>query len=82
MSKSFLKHLDDKVLRELIRKGALLDRLLANNKHLLGEVAIGFCLGHCDHESVEFKIFGDRKKTATKSSTLNWVEQTSECSGA
>lgn len=51
MSKSFLKHLDYKVLRELIRKGALLDRLLANNEHLVGEVAIGVCLGHCDHES-------------------------------
>ncbi|GAB0190604.1 hypothetical protein GRJ2_001525700 [Grus japonensis] len=74
-SRSFLKHLDDnflvQVLKEPMRKGALLDLLLVNREGLVGEVAIGGCLGHSDHEVVEFKIFGDRRKTATKTSTLN-----------
>ncbi|GAB0204012.1 mitochondrial enolase superfamily member 1 [Grus japonensis] len=73
-SRSFLKHLDDKflvqVLKEPMRKGALLDLLLVNREGLVGEVAIGGRLGHSDHEVVEFKIFGDRRKTAPKTSTL------------
>ncbi|GAB0207049.1 ubiquitin-associated protein 1 [Grus japonensis] len=74
-SRSFLKHLDDnflvQLLKEPTRKGALLDLLLVNREGLVGEVAIGGCLGHSDHEVVEFKIFGDRRKTATKTSTLD-----------
>ncbi|GAB0206625.1 mitochondrial enolase superfamily member 1 [Grus japonensis] len=74
-SRSFLKHLNDnflvQVLKEPMRKGALLDLLLVNREGLVGEVAIGGRLGHSDHEVVEFKIFGDRRKTATKTSTLD-----------
>ncbi|GAB0203307.1 hypothetical protein GRJ2_002796300 [Grus japonensis] len=74
-SRSFLKHLDDnflvQLLKEPTRKGALLDLLLVNREGLVGEVAIGGRLGHSDHEVVEFKIFGDRRKTATKTSTLD-----------
>ncbi|GAB0177896.1 hypothetical protein GRJ2_000254900 [Grus japonensis] len=74
-SRSFLKHLDDnflvQLLKELTRKGALLDLLLMNREGLMGELAIGGCLGHSDHEVVEFKIFGDRRKTDTKTSTLD-----------
>ncbi|GAB0205816.1 hypothetical protein GRJ2_003047200 [Grus japonensis] len=74
-SRSFLKHLDDnflvQLLKEPTRKGALLDLLLVNREGLMGEVAIGGRLGHSDHEVVEFKIFGDRRKTATKTSTLD-----------
>ena len=66
----FLKHLDDnflgQVLREPTRKGALLDLLLRNREGLVGNVVIGGRLGHSVHEAVEFKIFGDRRKTATK----------------
>ena len=54
-----------------MRKGATLDLLLVNREGLVGEVANGGCLGRSDHEVVEFKIFGDRRKTATKTSTLN-----------
>ncbi|GAB0207904.1 mitochondrial enolase superfamily member 1 [Grus japonensis] len=74
-SRRFLKHLDDsflvQLLKEPTRKGALLDLLLVNREGLVGEVAIGGRLGHSDHEVVEFKIFGDRRKTATKTSTLD-----------
>jgi len=74
-SRRFLKHLEDnflvQVLREPTRKGALLDLLLENREGLVGDVAIGGHLGHNDHEVVEFEIFGDRRKTATKTSVLN-----------
>ena len=73
-SRRFLKHLDDnflvQVLREPTRKGALLDLLLENREGLVEDVAIGGCLGHSDHGAVEFKIFGDRRKTATKTSAV------------
>ena len=59
--RSFLKHLHDNLLIQLLkeptRKGALLDLLLVNREGLLGEVAIGGRLGHSDHEVVEFKIW-------------------------
>ncbi|GAB0186949.1 hypothetical protein GRJ2_001160200 [Grus japonensis] len=48
-SRSFLKHLDDnflvQVLKEPMRKGALLDLLLMNRHGLMGDVAIGGHLG-------------------------------------
>lgn len=57
----FLKHLDDdflvQVLRELIRKGALLDLFLVNREGLVDEAAIGRHLGHSDRELVEFNFF-------------------------
>lgn len=63
----FLKRLDDnflvQLLRELTRKSALLDLLLVNGEGLVGEVvARDGHLGRSDHEVVEFKIFGNRKK--------------------
>lgn len=33
------------------------------------EAGIDGCLGHNDHEIVEFKMFGDRRKTVTKALT-------------
>lgn len=53
------------------RKGSLLGLLLVNREDLVGEVVIGRHLGHSDHEIVEFRIFGDRRKTARKCLTLN-----------
>jgi len=33
---------------------------------------VGGCLGHCDHEIVEFKIFGDMRKTVSRATTLDF----------
>ena len=70
-----MKHLDDnflvQVLREPTRKGALLDLLLENREGLVGAVAIGSRLSHSDHEVVEFRTYGDRRKSATKTSALD-----------
>lgn len=74
-SRRFLKGLDGnflvQVLRELSRKGALLDLLLVNSKSLMSETATCAYLGHSNHEAAEMKIFGDRKKTASRTSTLD-----------
>lgn len=37
----------------------------------MGEVVIGGCLHHSDHEIVEFQITGERRKTDSKTSTLD-----------
>lgn len=73
-SRRFLKHLGDnflaQVVKELARKGALLDLLPVNREGLMCEVTIGGHLGHhSDHEEVELKIFGDRKKISSKASS-------------
>lgn len=48
-SRRFLKHLDEnflvRVLRELRRKGVLLDVLLVNRGGLVDEMLVGGCLG-------------------------------------
>lgn len=51
-----LKNFLTQGLREPSRKDALLD-LFVNTEGLMGDVMIGDCLGHIDHEMVEFKIF-------------------------
>lgn len=58
------------VLKDLIRKGALLD-LFVNREGLMGKVMIGGCLGHSDQEVVEFQIVGKRRKPTSKSLTLD-----------
>lgn len=84
MSRKFLKHVEDnfliQVLREMTRKGALLDLLVVNRYGLTGEVMIGGCLGHSGHEMVEFKFFGDRRKLSAE--LLHWIlgKQTLGCS--
>ncbi|RMC19574.1 hypothetical protein DUI87_03132 [Hirundo rustica rustica] len=78
-SRRFLRNLDDnfmeEVLRELTRKDALLDLLLVNREGLVREVEIGNCLGHSNHKAIEFKISVDRRKSASKTSTLDMMRK-------
>ncbi|KAJ7416492.1 adaptin ear-binding coat-associated protein 1 [Willisornis vidua] len=59
-ARRFLKILDDnfmeQVLMELTQKDALLDLLLVNGVDPVSEGDIGGCLGHSDHEVIEFEI--------------------------
>jgi len=59
-SVKFLKYVEEnfssQVLSEPTRKGALLDLLYSNREGLMGDAIVGGCLGHSDHEMVEFKI--------------------------
>ncbi|KAJ7412527.1 hypothetical protein BTVI_46127 [Pitangus sulphuratus] len=71
----FLKHLDDnfmeQILRESNQKDAFLDLLLVNRVDLINKAEIVDHLGHSNHEEIEFKISVDRKKSASKISTLD-----------
>lgn len=60
------------VLREATRKGALLDLLFVNRDNIMCEVMIGGCLGHSNHEMVEFKIFGDMRKIVIRATSLDF----------
>lgn len=59
------------MLRELTRKGALLDLLLVNREGLVSEEVIGGCLEQSNHEANESKISVDRRKNASKTSSLD-----------
>ena len=59
------------VLREPRSKGALLDLLFVKREGLLGEEVLGGCLSHMGHEVVEFQIIVSRRKTASKTLTLD-----------
>ena len=80
-SRKFLKHVEGnfliQVLRELTRNGGLLVLLFVNRDGLMGDVMIGGCLGHSDHEMVEFKVFGNMRKTVSRATNLSLEEQTS-----
>ena len=73
-------HVEDnllaQVLKEPTRKSAFLDLLFVNRERLVGELKTGGCLGHSNHEVVKLQILGDRKKTASNTSTLMQGEQT------
>ncbi|KAJ7395040.1 adaptin ear-binding coat-associated protein 1 [Pitangus sulphuratus] len=74
-ARRFLKDMDDNFMKQVLRdptwKGALLDLLLVNRVDLLRKVEIGGHLGHSDHKVIEFKISVDRRKSASKTSTLD-----------
>lgn len=52
---TWMEHYMVQTLREPTQKGALLGLLLINREDLVTEVEIGGCLGHSDHEAIEFK---------------------------
>ncbi|XP_040977464.1 uncharacterized protein LOC121232961 [Aquila chrysaetos chrysaetos] len=72
----FLKSVGDnflsQVLREPTRKDALLDLLFVNREGIVGDVLVGGCLGHSDHEMVEFKIFSVMRKQDSRVATLDF----------
>ena len=59
------------VLRKPARKDALID-LLFVNEGFVGEVMVGSCLGHSDHEMLEFKIFSVMRKKDSRVATLDF----------
>jgi len=58
-SRRFLERTEENVLTQLsesTREGTLLDLLFENREGLVGDVMAGGCLGHSDHEMIEFLI--------------------------
>lgn len=70
-SGKFLRQGEDNFLSLLLsseptRKGVLVD-LFENMKGLVGDIILGDCLGFRNHEIVEFKFFGVRRKKGKQS---------------
>lgn len=57
------------VPREMTGEGVLLDLMVVKSKGVMSKVS-GSALGHSDHQKVEFKISGDRRKSGSNASTL------------
>ncbi|GAB0210316.1 mitochondrial enolase superfamily member 1 [Grus japonensis] len=72
----FLKFVGDNFLSQILseptRKDALLDLLFVNREGLMGDVMVGDCLGHSDHERVGFKIFSVMRKKDSRVATLDF----------
>ena len=60
------------VLSEPARKDALLDLLIMTREALVGDVMVGGCLGHSDHEMVEFKLLSVKRKKDSRVATLDF----------
>ncbi|TRZ26834.1 hypothetical protein HGM15179_000304 [Zosterops borbonicus] len=76
-SRKFLARVEDNFLLQLMiehtRGGIMLDMLFVNGDGLVGDVVVGGCLGHNDHEIIEFLIFGEiRRNINKKSFTMNF----------
>jgi len=71
-----LKYVKDnfltQVLSEPARKDVLLELLFVNREGLVGDVMVGGCLGHSDHEMIEFKIFDVMRKMGSRVATLDF----------
>jgi len=57
-SRRFLECVEDNFLTQLVseltREGTLLGLLFVNWERLVGDVMVGGCLGHSNHEMIEF----------------------------
>ncbi|PKU32048.1 dtw domain-containing protein 2 [Limosa lapponica baueri] len=75
-SRRFLERVDDnfllQVIKELTRRGAMLDLVLTNKKGLVENVKLKGSLGCSDHEMVEFKILQAARRAHSKLTTLNF----------
>ena len=60
------------LVREPMRRAALLDLLFTNRDGLVGDVEVGGCLGQIDHDMVEFLILGGVRRGNSKTATLDF----------
>jgi len=60
------------LVREPMRRAALLDLLFTNREGLVGDVEVGGCLGRSDHNMVEFSILGGGRRGNSKTATLDF----------
>ncbi|PKU42959.1 hypothetical protein llap_6720 [Limosa lapponica baueri] len=74
-SRKFLQHIEEnflvQVLRELSRKGGLLNLLFVSREGLTDKVMIGGCLGHSGHKVAELQVIGGRRKPVSKTLILD-----------
>lgn len=60
------------LIEESMRRGALLDIILANKEDLIGDVKAEESLGCSDHETVEFRILRRGSKAKSKITVLHF----------
>ncbi|KAJ7424530.1 hypothetical protein WISP_28311 [Willisornis vidua] len=65
-SRRFLEYVEDNFLLQLVNEptsgGYPLDLLFTNREWLVGDVVVRGCLGHSDHEIIEFSILRDARR--------------------
>jgi len=70
-----LKFVGDNVLSQVLseptRKDALLDLLFVNREGLVRDVMVSGCLGHSDHDMIEFKTVSVMRKKDSRVATLD-----------
>ncbi|KAK4830236.1 hypothetical protein QYF61_009303 [Mycteria americana] len=75
-SRRILEYMEDNFLTELLRKptreGAPLDLLFTNREGLVGDVTVEGCLGHSDHEMIEYLILGVVRRGISRTATLDF----------
>ncbi|PKU32032.1 rna-directed dna polymerase from mobile element jockey-like [Limosa lapponica baueri] len=75
-SRRFLECVGDNFLtqlvRELTREGARLNLLFGTREGFVGDVTIGGCLGHSDHEMIEFLIVREVRRGVSRTATLDF----------
>ena len=68
MEETFLTRL----VGEPTREGDLLDLLFVNREGLVGDGMVGGCLGHSDHEMIEFLILREVRRVVIRTATLDF----------
>ena len=71
-----MERIDDNFQLQVIEepmRTALLDLILTKNERLVGNVKIKGNLGCSDHEIVEFRILGARRRVKSKLTTLDFI---------
>ncbi|KAK4827846.1 LOW QUALITY PROTEIN: hypothetical protein QYF61_021983 [Mycteria americana] len=75
-TRRFLECVEDNFQTQLVseptREGALLELLFVNREGLAGDVMVGGCLGHSDHEVIEFLILGEVRRGVSRTATLDF----------
>ncbi|RMC12138.1 hypothetical protein DUI87_11273 [Hirundo rustica rustica] len=75
-SRKFLECMEDNFLSQLVGEpssgGTMLDLLYVNRDGLVGDVVVGGQLGQSDHEIIEFSIFGEIRRSTSKTLALDF----------
>ena len=74
-SQGFLECVGDNFLTQLVKEptrgSKILDLLFVNREGLAEDVKVGGCLGHSDHEMLDFSIFVELWRGVSRTATLD-----------
>ena len=60
------------LVKEPIRGSKILDLLFVNREGLVGDVKVGGCLGHSDHEMLDFSVLVEPWRAVSRTATLDF----------